>query len=154
MKRKPSEIQKDRIKEIEEKAISLLNMSDTVMLASVNENGYPRICPMTKQRAVGFHEIYFVTSKRSEINGKATHFEKNSKAGVCCNINGDSITLIGYVEFIEDKELKASFWNESDRRFFKKGSDDPKYRVLKFNTTEATFWIEGKFRTVKYKEKK
>ena len=56
------------------------------------------------------------------------------------------MTLIGNVEFIEERELK-----ESDRRFFSKGIDDPKFWLLKFHTIEATFWIEGKFRTCKYR---
>lgn len=151
MEKKASEIQKERIKEIEEKAICLLDKCNIVTLASINENGYPRICTISKQKSIGFKEIYFITSKRSELNGKATHFEKNPKASVCYCMEGDSVTLIGNIELIENKELQKVLWNESDRRFFKKGTDDPKFRLLKFSTIEATFWIEGKFRTIKYK---
>ncbi len=79
------------------------------------------------------------------------HFETNSKASVCYYTEGDSVTLIGNVEFIEDKKLQESVWNETDRKFFKNGIDDPKFRLIKFHTLEATFWIEGKFRTCKYK---
>lgn len=59
----------------------------------------------------------------------------------------DSITLIREVEFVEDRALKERIWNEGDRSFFKNGIDDPKFRLLKFHTIEATFWIGGKFRT-------
>ena len=55
------------------------------------------------------------------------------------------------VEFITDRSVQEEIWNEADRKFFKNGIDDPKFRLLKFHTIEATFWIEGKFRTVKYK---
>jgi general stress protein 26 len=151
MDKKASQIQKERIQEIETKAIELLDKCSTVTLASINEKGYPRICTITKQKSEGFHKIYFVSSKRSTLNGKVTHFENNAKASVCYSLNGDSVTLIGCIEFIENKELQKEIWNESDRRFFKKGIDDPTYRLLKFTTVEATFWIEGKFRTVKYK---
>lgn len=85
------------------------------------------------------------------MNGKATHFENNSKASVCYFCEGDSVTLIGDVEFVGDKEIQENIWRESDRRFFSKGIEDPKFRLLKFHTIEATFWIEGKFRTCKYK---
>ena len=61
------------------------------------------------------------------------------------------MTLIGNVEFIEERELKEAVWKESDRRFYSKGIDDPKFWLLKFHTIEATFWIEGKFRTCKYR---
>ena len=151
MEKKNSDIQKERIKEIEAKASQLLEKCIVLALASINEKGYPRICVVSKVKANDFKDIYFVTSKRSHLSGKATHFENNSKASMCYTLEGDSVTLIGNVEFIEDKVLQAQFWNESDRSFFPRGIDDPKFRLLKFHTIEATFWIEGKFRTCKYK---
>ena len=151
MEKTASEIQKERIKELEEKANALIAKCGTATLTSVNEKGYPRTCLLAIAKAEGFSDIYFVTSKRSEINGKVTHFEKNPKASVCYFLDGDSVTLIGNVEFINDRELQAAVWNETDRRLFKKGIDDPKFRLIKFHTIEATFWIEGKFRTCKYK---
>lgn len=151
MEKKASEIQKERIKELEEKAVALINKCDIATLTSINEKGYPRTCVLSIAKAEGFSDIYFVTSKRSHINGKATHFEANPKASVCYFQGGDSVTLIGNVEFVEDRELQESVWNETERKFFKKGIDDPKFRLIKFHTIEATFWIEGKFRTCKYK---
>lgn len=146
-----SEIQKERTKELEEKANTLIRKCNTATLTSINEKGYPRTCLLSIARTEGFSDIYFVTSKRSDINGKVTHFEKNPKASVCYFLDGDSVTLIGNVEFIDDRELQEAVWNETDRRFFKKGVDDPKFRLIRFHTVEATFWIEGKFRTCKYK---
>lgn len=151
MEKKASDIQKERIKEIEARANLLLEKCDVLTLASINEKGYPRICALSKVKADDFRDIYFITSKRSHLNGKATHFENNSKASVCYTLEGDSVTLVGDVEFIEDKEVQLQLWNESDRKFFPKGIEDSKYRLLKFHTIEATFWIEGKFRTCKYK---
>lgn len=153
MEKTASNIQKERIKEIEEKATALLEKCDVVTLASINEKGYPRICSITKVKANGFLEVYFFTSKRSHLNGKATHFENNQKASVCYHLGGDSVTLIGDVEIIEDKTLRKEFDEYCDRNFFKKGVEDPKCYLLKFSTNEATFWIEGKFRTCKYKKK-
>ncbi len=149
---KASEIQKERIAEIESKADLLLKEVHTVTLASVNENGYPRICSMTKASDNGFRELYFITSKRSQLQGKATHFENNSKASVCYFKGADSVTLVGEVDFVKDEVLKEKLWLESDRQFFSKGIADPKFRLLKFTTSEATFWIEGKFRTCKYRK--
>lgn len=146
-----SEIQKERTKELEEKANALIKKCTTAALTSINEKGYPRTCLLSIAKDEGFSDIYFVSSKRSEINGKVTHFEKNSKASVCYFNEGDSVTLIGNVEFIGDKKLQEEIWNETDRRFFKNGINDPKFRLIKFHTIEATFWIGGKFRTCKYK---
>ena len=151
MAKTTSEIQKERTRELEEKANALIQKCSTATLTSINEKGYPRTCLLNIAKADGFSDVYFVTSKRSPINGKVTHFEANPKASVCYFLGGDSVTLIGEVEFIEDRDVQEAVWNETDRRFFKKGIDDPKFRLIKFHTLEATFWIEGKFRTCKYK---
>lgn len=58
---------------------------------------------------------------------------------------------MGEVEIITDREEMQRLWNEQDRKFFPKGINDPKIRFIHFHTLEATFWIEGKFRTVTYK---
>lgn len=149
--KKASEIQKERIAEIEQKADLLLKKTQLMTLTSISEKGYPRTCCLTKAGDNGFREIYFITSKRSHLNGKATHFENNPKASVCYFQGGDSVTLVGEVDFVEDTVLQEKLWNESHSQFFSKGIADPKFRLLKFTTLEATFWIEGKFRTCKYK---
>jgi general stress protein 26 len=150
MEKTAHEIQKDRIKDIEEKAVQLLEKCPVVTLASVNENSYPRICVVNKLKANGFTEIFFETSKRSQYHGKATHFERNQRASVCYYQGGDSVTLIGDVEIIHDMEVKKEFEQYSDKNFFKKGVSDPRHVLLRFRVKEATFWIEGKFRTVMY----
>ena len=144
-------LQKERIAEIEAKAARLLDGVSVAALTSINENGYPRTCVMGKAGNDGFSDIYFITSKRSALNGKATHFERNPKASVCYFSGGDSVTLIGSIEFITDRPTQERIWSEEHRRFFPKGLDDPRFRLLKFHTIEATFWIEGKFRTCRYK---
>lgn len=151
MEKTTGEIQRERTRELEEKANALIKKCKVATLTSINEKGYPRTCLLSVAKAEGFSDVYFVSSKRSAMNGKVTHFEANPKASVCYFLEGDSVTLIGEVEFVEDKEIQEAVWNESDRRFFKKGIEDPKFRLIKFHTIEATFWIEGKFRTCKYK---
>ena len=151
MAKTAAEIQKERIGEIEGLADELLAKCTALTLASVNEKGYPRICALSKQAGESFHDIYFVSSKRSDINGKVTHFENNSKASVCYTMNGDSVTLVGEVDFVTDKAELERMWTESNRPFFKNGWEDKKFRLIHFHTLEATFWIGGRFRTCKYK---
>lgn len=150
---KASDIQKQRIREIETLADALVDQCSVMFVSSVNEQGYPRTCCVSKLKNIGFREIVFVTSKRSEKQGKAKHFEENSKASVCFRREGDSLTLVGEVDIITDREEMLRLWNEGDRAFFPKGIDDPKIRFIRFHTMEATFWIDRHFRTVKYKRK-
>lgn len=151
MAQKASEIQKQRIQKIEMKADELVKKSEIMFVSSVNEKGYPRTCCVRKLRDEGFRDIFFVTSKRSEKQGKAKHFETNTKSSICFQHEGDSLTLVGDVEIITDPAAMQQLWSEHERAFFPKGIDDPKIRFIHFHTIEATFWIEQKFRTVKYK---
>lgn len=151
MEQKASDIQKQRIREIETKADELVRNCEIMFVSSVNEKGYPRTCCVSKLGDDGFRDIYFVTSKRSEKQGKAKHFETNTKSSICFQNGEDSLTLVGEVEVINDREEMQRLWNEHHRGFFLKGIDDPKIRFIHFHTLEATFWIEHKFRTVKYK---
>ena len=139
MEKTAGQIQKERIKALEDKANALLAKCSTASLTSVNEKGYPRTCVLNIAKQEGFSDLYFVTSKRSPISGKAVHFENNPKASVCYYLGGDSVTLIGNVEFVEDRAVQEAVWNETDRKFFKKGIDDPKFRLIRFHTLEATF---------------
>lgn len=70
---------------------------------------------------------------------------------MCYQLGADSVTLVGTVEFVTDRALHEQVWNETDRSFFRRGVENPKFRLLRFHTLEATFWIGGKFRTVQYK---
>jgi general stress protein 26 len=151
MELKASEIQKQRIQEIEAEADALVRGCDIMFVSSVNEKGYPRTCCVSKLKDEGFRDVYFVTSKRSEKQGKAKHFEINTKSSVCFQRGADALTLVGEVEMITDKAVMQELWRESDRAFFSKGLDDPKIRFVRFHTLEATFWIGRKFRTVRYK---
>lgn len=112
MERTANEIQKERRKEIEDKAYELIKKRDVATLTSINEKGYPRICVLSIAKTEEFSDVYFITSKRSPINGKATHFESNPKASVCYFLGGDSVTLIGNIEFVEDRETQESIWSE------------------------------------------
>lgn len=150
-KLKASEIQKQRIREIEAAADELVRDCALMFVSSVNERGYPRTCCVAKLRDEGFRDIWFVTSRRGGTQGKAAHFEANTRASVCFQRGGDSLTLVGEVEFVTAREDMERLWNEGDRTFFPKGTGDPKIRFVHFHTLEATFWLGHKFRTVKYK---
>ena len=73
----------------------------------------------------------------------------NNKASVCYYQGGNSVTLIGYIEIIEDMDVKKEIWKPG--RFFSKGPEMPAYCVMKFKAVQATFWIDGIFGTYKYK---
>lgn len=96
--------------------------------------------------------MIFISCPQSGLNSTAKQLiSRTTTRRVCYSLGGDSVTLIGRVEFVADKELQSKIWDDFDRSFFPKGIGDPKFRLIKFHTLEATFWIGGKFRTCKYK---
>ena len=131
----------EKQKMLENYAIKMLEQCDSIELASITENGYPRICEMEKVMTDGFGIIYFTTPKDSQ---KVKHFEKNTKAGVSFCVNSDSVSLIGKIEILNDMETKRKVWQGAhDRRFVNDDAGHPKYCILRFTSLEATFLIEG-----------
>ncbi|MCF4151056.1 pyridoxamine 5'-phosphate oxidase family protein [Dethiosulfovibrio sp. F2B] len=126
-------------------AENLMAKSEVVTLASVNENGFPRICAMANVKSEGIKTIWMATGTHSR---KTAHFLKNPKASVCTYSGGDSLTLVGNISVISDKEIKHDLWQDWFIEHFPKGEDDPEYCVLKFEAKEATIYIDEIFETV------
>ena len=124
-----------------QKAAALLERCESVQLASVTPDGYPRICEMERVKSVGLSEIYFTTLKSS---AKVAHFATNNKAGVSYSVDYDSVSLMGAVEIIEDMSVKKAVWQgEHERRFAVDEDGLPKYCILKFVATEAVTFLDG-----------
>ncbi|HPE65338.1 MAG TPA: pyridoxamine 5'-phosphate oxidase family protein, partial [Synergistales bacterium] len=60
---------------------------------------------------------------------------------------GDSVTLLGNVAVLTDEQTRKELWQEWFIKHFPKGPDDPDYCVLKFDTVEATVYINEVFET-------
>lgn len=73
------------------KAAELLAKCEVVTLASITEDGYPRICVMAKVKTEGIRTIWMATSSRSAKTG---HFQNNPKASSLL-FDGGSVTLLG-----------------------------------------------------------
>lgn len=131
---------------IVEKAEALLTKCDEIMLASVNENGYPRVCVVSKIKFDGIRKIWVTTGFSGT---KTRHFLKNPKASVCFYKDGNSVTLVGKVTVKQDTEIRKQMWLDWFINHFPGGTDDPEYCVLEFATEEATFWIDQEFVTLK-----
>lgn len=133
--------------EIVQRAAQLLEHSREVTLASITEQGYPRICVLSRSRSEGIKRIWVATGLSST---KVQHFQQNPKASACCYRGGDSVTLVGQVSLVADPAVKAAIWIDWFIEHFPGGIDDPNYCVLEFETTEsATLWIDHEFVTLR-----
>lgn len=129
--------------DLREKANQLLIKTGVVTLASVDENGYPRVCVLSCLKPKDIGTIIVSTG----TNGtKISHFQKNQKASVCIHDERDSVTLVGEVEFVTDPDVKKDVFLDWMYDHFK-GVDDPNYCVLAFHPRTACVWIAGHFGT-------
>jgi general stress protein 26 len=134
--------------EIEEKAVKLLEQCKTIRLASITEKGYPRICEMEKVKADNFLEMYFTAAANSN---KVRHFSKNEKAGAGYGVGNACVSLMGKIEIIEDENVKKEIWKgKHEKRFDKDENGNAMFRLLKFTTVEALFFIDGQSITCEY----
>lgn len=134
---------------LDEKAAILLQNSEVVIITSVNQKGYPRPVPMSKVKSEGISVIWMATGKDSS---KTKDFLSNPKAGLCFHTNGNSVALTGEVEIVTDKTMKKELWQDWFIEHFPQGPEDPGYVLIKFNSREATFWIDGDFTHRKVKQ--
>lgn len=132
--------------ELVKKAESLLTKCPVSSVASVSEEGYPRICIMRHLKTNGIKEFWFPTSADGI---KVRHFKKNSRAGVTFYNGGDSVTLTGTIEIVTDKAIKDALWDEWSNYLEPHygGKDAPDYCIIHFVANETTIYIGGKTET-------
>lgn len=132
------------------KAEELLNSCEDIEVASINEDGYPRVCVVSKLESEGFDTIFFSTGTSGT---KANHFKKNSKSSVCYHDEHNSVTLVGEMEIVEDMEIKKRVWQDWMINYMVGGVNDEEFCLLKFKAHEATFWIDREFTTKTLQDK-
>jgi general stress protein 26 len=129
--------------EIESIANQILGKCESVQLASITEDGFPRICEMEKVLAGNIYEIMLITTKRSE---KVKHFIKNNKAGIGFSDENNSISLMGHIEIMEIEHIKEQLDStiEPERWYVKDKNNEYLFCVLCFKMNKARFFINGK----------
>lgn len=127
---------------IKEKAATLLQNCEIVILTSINEKGYPRPVPMSKTKAEGITTIWMATGNSSV---KTKDFRLNPKAGICYFSNEDSVALTGEIEIVTDPATKQELWQDWFYAHFTKGPTDPEYVLLKFTAHDATLFVDNEF---------
>ena len=129
--------------EIENVANQILDKCESIQLASITEDGFPRICEMEKVFAKNIYEIILITTKNSK---KIKHFTGNYKASVGFSDGNNSISLMGCIEIVEMEQIKEQLKNiiEPERWLKKDKNGKCIYCGLYFKMEKADFFINGK----------
>ena len=126
---------------IKEKAAQILNDNQIITIASIDENGFPRPVPVVKLKNDG-DVLYFSTGTSS---AKTAHFKTNPKAGISIMQGDDSVVFTGFIEIVEDLEVKSSLWGDWMLPHFPRGVEDPEYCLMKFTPQSTMYWIDNVF---------
>ncbi len=126
--------------ELIQQAVALLGQCPTVVLATLDEAGTPCPVVMAKLHAEGLN-VWMATDLSSH---KVRHIEANPRAGLCFYAGGDSVTLRGMAEVIDDAESKHTLWQEWMIRHFPEGADDADYVLVKFIARWGIFYLNGR----------
>lgn len=130
------------MKTIREKAAAMLQQCPTVVLASIDPEGYPRPVPMSKIGSEGLAVVWMATGNDSL---KTKDFTADPKAGLCFGTGGDSVALTGKVTVVADETTKKAMWQDWFIGHFSEGPADPNYILLRFEGCRGTFWIDSEF---------
>ena len=122
-----------------QRSISLINMSNIVMVGSHDKNGYPNIKGMLKMKNEGLKTFYFSTNTSSK---RVAQFKENPKASLYFVTFSDwqGLMLIGEMEVLQDKDLKEKLWEKGFEKYYPLGVDDPDYSVLRFIATKGNYY--------------
>jgi general stress protein 26 len=119
---------------------SLIDLSKTSIISSVDESGFPNVKAMLPPRLrQGLKEFYFTTNTSSM---RVKQFVTQHKASIYFfdNITFKGVMLIGNMEVMKDEETKKMIWKNGDELYYSKGIADPDYCVLKFTSSSGRFY--------------
>ncbi|NHJ85571.1 MAG: hypothetical protein FK734_08925 [Asgard group archaeon] len=145
-------------KELREIAKELLLKAQPAYLATIDENGLPQIRAVENLRnptkfphdAKILQEYeeddivpYISTNTSSK---KINQLLKNNSAAMyfCSPDEYKGIMLQGFIEFVEDMDLKKRLWQDSMLRYYPQGFTDPDYTMLRLKPIFAKTWYKSR----------
>ena len=119
--------------------LELVNHSQTAMLSTIGDEGYPHIRAMLKKETEGLKTFWFSTNASSS---KVPQIQKNPEACVYF-VDGEQCTglmLVGEIDVLQDMASKRRLWYEGDEQYYPLGVNDPDYCVLCFRAKSGKFY--------------
>lgn len=134
-----------------EEIIEFIKRQRTSILSSVDDGGYPWSRALIQPRYIEGNTLYFATYSSSN---KVKHYQKNNKASIYFFEKGrnfQGLMIKGTMEIVKDYKIKEKLWLPFYYKFYKKGSSDPEYCILKFVCEEAEWFSNFKTENIKMK---
>lgn len=125
------------------KAEAIMKVAITAVIATIDENGFPRASTISNLKTESIKHAWFATGLST---GKARCIRLNNKAGLCYCDGNNNVTLMGRIEILTEPEIKKEMWIDWFIHHFPGGDTDPEYCILKFTAEKAVFWIDSNYR--------
>jgi general stress protein 26 len=121
--------------------VSLVSDVHTIVVSSIDENGYPNSKQMFKRTHEGLNKFWFSTNTSSF---RTQQFLKNSKASLYFVGKNNGLMLIGDMKVCLDRESKEMLWAEGDEKYYSLGVHDPDYCVFEFTAKTGNYYFKLK----------
>ena len=118
--------------------MSLVTEARTIIVSSVDEDGYPNSKQMFKKIHDGLNKFWFSTNTSSL---RTRQFLKNKKACLYFAGQRNGLMLIGEMKVCRDLESRRMIWSEGDEKYYPLGVDDPDYCVFEFSSYEGNYYF-------------
>jgi len=120
-------------------ARELIDRSEIGLLGTNGEDGCPNIKALIKMENEGLKRVWFSTNTSSR---RVSQLLRDPRA---CLYFLDSqkwmgLMLVGRMEVLQEKEVKARFWREGFERYCLLGITDPDYSILRFTSNRGNFY--------------
>ncbi len=126
-----------------QKALSLMDRADFVMLGNNDIGGYPSMKAMLNMEHDGIDVVWFSTNTSSH---RVKMFKKDNRASIYYvdPRTYEGLLLFGRIEIKQDKPSKERLWRNGFEVYYPLGIDEPDYTVLKFTAERGNYYYQLK----------
>lgn len=129
-----------------DKAQALIARSETCLLGSIDENGFPAIRALLGPRKRdGMKTLYFTTNTSSRHVAEFLICDKASVYFYDARLF-QGLLLRGTVRSTTDQKIRDMIWRDGDNIYYNLGPTDPDYSAMLF-TAENGRWYEDFVKT-------
>lgn len=120
-------------------ALDLIERSRSVLVGSIDDEGWPNIKGMFNLRHDGLKTFLFSTNTSSRRVG---HFVADPRACLYFVDFGrvEGLQLAGKMEALQDPQLKQLLWFDGCEKYYPLGVTDPDYTVLRFTAERGNYY--------------
>ena len=119
--------------------LRLIERSNTCLLGTNGEDGFPNIKAMMNAKNRGISKIWLSTNTSSR---RVQQLKKDDRACVYYVDDKDfkGLMLTGTIQIVQDLKSRKMLWADGNERYYPLGVEDPGYSVLYFKAHKGNYY--------------